>query len=142
MRGDKVRTRGGGVQTKGGWVRIRGGGVWTKGGGVRTRGRGVRTCGRHISYNPRFFIDDPLLDFSSSSSLQHTTFTFSTPLDQSLPPLSVPSIDEGMIQEDVRTSFILELLVMNLIFIYLCRLVSRCHLLHLQHHSLLCHHNH
>ena len=51
-----------------------------------------------------------MLDFPSSSPLQHTTFTFSIPLDQSLPPSSIPSIDEGVIHEDVGTSFILELL--------------------------------
>ena len=78
--------------------------------GVQTRGGGVRTCGDHISNDPHFPIDDASLDFSSSSHLQHTAFTFSTPLDQSLPHSSVPSIDEGVIQEDVETSFIQELL--------------------------------
>lgn len=124
-----------------GGVRTRGGGVRTRGGGVRTRGGGVQTRGCHIYDDPHFPIDDASLDFPSSSPLQHFIFTFSTPLDQSLPHSSVPFIDEGVIQEDVGTSFIQELL-MGLLFIYLCHLVSRYHLLHLQHHSLFCHHNH
>ena len=102
--------RGGGVRTRGGGIRTKGGGVQTRGGGVQTRGGGVWTCGWHIFDDPHFPIDDPLLDFPSSSPLQHTTFTFSIPLDQSLPPSSIPSIDEGVIHEDVGTSFFLELL--------------------------------
>ena len=80
-RGGGVRTRGGGVQTRGDGVRTRGGGVRTKGGGVQTRGGGVRTRGGHISDDPHFPIDDASLDFPSSSLLQHTAFTFFTPLD-------------------------------------------------------------
>ncbi|RVW86233.1 Serine/threonine-protein phosphatase 7 long form-like [Vitis vinifera] len=80
-RGGGVRTRGGGVQTRGDGVRTRGGGVRTKGGGVQTRGGGVRTRGGHISDDPHFLIDDASLDFPSSSLLQHTAFTFFTPLD-------------------------------------------------------------
>ncbi|KAL6320251.1 hypothetical protein AAG906_005326 [Vitis piasezkii] len=98
-RGGGVRTRGGGVQTRGDGVRTRGGGVRTKGGGVQTRGGGVRTRGGHISDDPHFLIDDASLDFPSSSLLQHT----------SLPHSSVPSIDEGVIQEDVGTSFMQKL---------------------------------
>ena len=79
-------------------------------GGVRTRSGRVRTRGSHISDDPHFPIDDASLEFPSSSPLQHTVFTFFTPLDQSLPHSSVPSIDEGWIQEDVGTSFIQELL--------------------------------
>ena len=109
-RGGGVRTRGGGVQTRGDGVRARGGGVRTKGGGVQTRGGGVRTRGGHIYDDPHFPIDDASLDFPSSLPLQHIAFTFSTPLDQSLSHSSVPSIDERVIQEDVRTSFIQELL--------------------------------
>ncbi|RVW46284.1 Serine/threonine-protein phosphatase 7 long form-like [Vitis vinifera] len=98
------------VGMRDGRVRTRSGGVRTRGGGVRTRGGGVRTRGCYIFYDLHFPIDDALLDFPSSSSLQHSAFTFSTPLDQSLPYSSVPSIDEGVIQEDVGTSFIQELL--------------------------------
>ncbi|RVW89410.1 hypothetical protein CK203_046870 [Vitis vinifera] len=60
--------------------------------------------------DPHFLIDDASLDFPSSSPLQHIAFTFSTLIDQSLPHSSVPSIDEGVIHEDVGTSFIQELL--------------------------------
>ena len=74
------------------------------------RGEGVRTRGGHISDDPHFPIDDASLDFPSSSPLQHTAFTFSTPLDQSLPHSSVSSIDERVIQEDVGTSFMQDLL--------------------------------
>ncbi|RVW31478.1 hypothetical protein CK203_105808 [Vitis vinifera] len=87
--------RDGGVRTRGGGVRTRGGGVRNKGGGVRTRGGGVRTREGHIYDDPYFPINDASLDFPSSSHLQHTALTFSTPLDQSLPHSSVPSIDEG-----------------------------------------------
>ena len=93
------------MRTRGGGVRTRGGGVQTKGGGVRTRGEGVRTRGGHISDDPHFPIDDASLDFPLSSRLQHIAFTFSTLLDQSLSHSSVSSIDEGVIQEDVGTSF-------------------------------------
>ena len=116
-RGGGVRTRsggiltnGGGVRTRGGGVRVRGRGVRARGGGVGTRGGGVRTCRGHIYDDPHFPIDDASLDFPSSLPLQHIAFTFSTPLDQSLSHSSVPSIDERVIQEDVRTSFIQELL--------------------------------
>ena len=110
MRDGRVRTRGGGVRTRSGGVRTRSGGILTNGGGVRTRGGGVRTRGGHIYDDPHFPIDDASLDFPSSLPLQHIAFTFSTPLDQSLSHSSVPSIDERVIQEDVRTSFIQELL--------------------------------
>ena len=96
-RGGGGRTRGGRVWTKGSGVQTKGSGVWTKGGGVRTRDGGVRTRGGHIYDDPHFPIDDASLDFPSSSPLQHTTFTFSTPLDQSLHHSSVPSIDKGVI---------------------------------------------
>ena len=106
MRDGGVRTRGGGVWTKSGGVRTKGGGVQTRGGGVRTRGGGVqtrngdvRTRGGHIYDDPHFPIDDASLDFPSSSSLQHSAFTFSILLDQSLPHSSVSSIDEGVIQD-------------------------------------------
>ncbi|KAL6312349.1 hypothetical protein AAG906_008003 [Vitis piasezkii] len=79
-------------------------------GGVRTRGGGVRTRGGHIYDDPHFLIDDASLDFPSSLPLQHTAFTFSTLIDQSLPHSSIPSINEGVIHEDVGTSFIQELL--------------------------------
>ncbi|RVW26529.1 hypothetical protein CK203_103796 [Vitis vinifera] len=107
---EEVVMRNGGTRTRGGGVRTKGGGVHTRCGGVRTRGGGVRTRGGHISNDPHFLIDDASLDFPSSLPLQHTVFTFSTPLDQSLPHSSVPFIDEGVIQEDVETSFIQELL--------------------------------
>ena len=87
-----VRTRGGGVRTRGG-------------GGVRTRGGGVRTRGSHIYDDPHFHSDDVAIHFPPSA-LQHSSFNFSTPLDQSLPYSSVTSIVEGVIQEDVGTSFI------------------------------------
>ena len=81
-RGGEVSwTRGGGVRTRGVGVQTRGGGVRTRGGGVQTRDRGVWTCGGHVSDDPHFPINDPSLDFPSSSSLQHTAFTFPTPLD-------------------------------------------------------------
>ena len=80
-------------------VGMRGGGVRTRGGGVWTRCGGVRTGGDHIYDDPHFRIDFP------SSSVQYSSFTFSSPLDQSLPYSLVPSIDEGVIQEDVGTSF-------------------------------------
>ncbi|RVW71030.1 Serine/threonine-protein phosphatase 7 long form-like [Vitis vinifera] len=99
-----VRTRGGGVRTRGGGVHPTGGGVQTRSGGVHTRGGGVRTRGGHISDDPHFHIDDASIHFSPSA-LQHSSFNFSTPLDQSLPYSSVPSIAEGVIQEDVGTSF-------------------------------------
>ena len=107
-RSGRVRTRGGGVRTRGGGVHPTGGGVQTRSGGVHTRGGGVRTRGGHISDDPHFHIDDASIHFSPSA-LQHSSFNFSTPLDQSLPYSSVPSIDEGVIQEDVGTSFMQKL---------------------------------
>ena len=116
-RGGVVWTRSGKVRTRGSEVRTRGGEVWTRGGEVRTRdgrvwtrGGGVWTHGGHIYDDPYFPIDDASLDFLSSSPLQYTAFIFSTLLDQSLPHSLVPSIDEGVIQEDVGTSIIQELL--------------------------------
>ena len=94
---EEVGMRDGGVRTRGSAVQTRGGGVRTRCGGVRTRGGGVRTHGGHISNDPHFLIDDASLDFPSSLPLQHTVFTFSTPLDQSLSHSSAPSIDEGVI---------------------------------------------
>ena len=85
------------VVMRDGGIRTRGGGVQTKGGGVRTKGGGERTSGFDIYDDPHFLIDDASLDFPSSSPLQHTAFTFSTPLDQSLHHSSVPSIDKGVI---------------------------------------------
>ena len=99
-RGGGVQTRGDGVRARDGRVQTKGSGVWTKGGGVRTRDGGVQTRGGHIYDDPHFRIDFP------SSSVQYSSFTFSSPLDQSLPYSLVPSIDEGVIQEDVGTSFI------------------------------------
>ena len=126
-RGGGVRSRGGGVRTRrseiheadeflipsnvidaerhssdeevgmtdiGVWTR--GGGVHPIGGGVRTRGRGVRTRGGHISDDPHFHSDDVAIHFPPSA-LQHSSFNFSTPLDQSLPYSSIPSIVEGVI---------------------------------------------
>ncbi|RVW92350.1 hypothetical protein CK203_032441 [Vitis vinifera] len=78
-------------------------------GGVRTRGGGVRTRGGHIYDDPHFHIDDASIHFPPSA-LQHSSFNLSTPLDQSLPYSSVPSIAEGVIQEDVGTSFMQKIL--------------------------------
>ncbi|KAL6338530.1 hypothetical protein AAG906_020632 [Vitis piasezkii] len=90
-------------------VRTGGGGVHPRGGGVRTRGGGVRTRGGHISDDPHFHSDDVAIHFPPSA-LQHSSFNFSTPLDQSLPYSSVSSIAKGVIQEDVGTSFMQEIL--------------------------------
>ena len=79
------------VGMRDGRVRTRSGGVRTRGGGVRTRCEGVRTRGGHIYDDPHFRIHFP------SSSVQYSSFSFSSPLDQSLPYSSVPSIDEGVI---------------------------------------------
>ena len=89
--------RDGGVWTRGGGVWTRGGGERTRGGGVGTRCGSVRTPGCHIYNDPHFPIDDASLDFPLSLPLQHTAFTFSTPFDQSLPYISVSSIDEKVI---------------------------------------------
>ena len=81
----------------------------TRSGGVRTRGGGVRTRGGHIFDDPHFHIDDASIHFPPSA-LQHSSFNLSTPLAQSLSYSLVPSIAEGVIQEDVRTSFMQEIL--------------------------------
>ena len=70
-----------GVRTRGGGVRTRGGGVHPTGGGVRTRGGGVRTRGGHIYDDPHFHSDDVAIHFPPST-LQHSSFNFSIPLDQ------------------------------------------------------------
>ena len=77
-----VRTRGGGVRTRGTGVRTRGGGVHTRGDCVWIEGGSTQTHGGQISHDQHF----------------HTNDT------------SLPSIDEGVIQEDVGTSFIQEVL--------------------------------
>ncbi|RVW60872.1 hypothetical protein CK203_033578 [Vitis vinifera] len=104
-----VRTRGRGVRTRGRGVHPTGGGVHTRSEGVRTRGGGVRTRGGHIYDDPHFHSDDASVHFPSST-LQHSSFNFSTPLNQSLPYSSARSIAEGVIQEDVGTSFMQEIL--------------------------------
>ena len=139
-RGGGVRTRGGRVQTTSSGVQTRGGGLRTRhsdiheadrllvppnvvdserqssdeevgmrDSGVRTRGGGVRTREGHIYDDPHFPINDASIHFPPLA-LQHSSFNFSTPLDQSLPYSSVSSIAKGVIQEDVGTSFMQELL--------------------------------